>query len=70
MSERRNPPLYFTRTPVRDPLTRKPSEWIDYQVDCGDCRAFGLVREVGGGPEETRINEKAIERWEKAHPAK
>ena len=69
MSERRNPPLFYKRSPVRDALTRKPSGWIDYEVHCGDCRAFGLIKVIGGGPEEMEINRKVIERWEKAHPA-
>lgn len=64
-----HPPLFFTETPVRDALTRKPSEWNDYEVHCGDCMAFGLVKAVGGGPEMNRLNEKAIERWEQKHGA-
>jgi len=68
MSERRHPPLSFIKTPVRDPLTRKPGEWIDYEVHCGDCKAFGLVKKIGGGPEMKNIAEKAVERWEQKHP--
>jgi len=58
-----NPILHFYKTPVG-------GGWIDYEVRCGDCKAFGLVRERGGGPEMQAINEKAIERWKQKHSKK